>query len=78
MISPYKQELEEFLGNNVTITIDRDGAPALQGEISELTDFGCRVATKGCHDESSMFVFVAYKHIRGVGHEKWDPNKIRK
>lgn len=77
MANPYKKKLEELKGG--AVTIDRAGTTPLNGRVNEVEEDGCVVTTEGSdgsHDESSMFVFVAFKDIRGVGSVQWDYSKI--
>jgi hypothetical protein len=76
MNSPYKYQLDDMIDQDVTI--DRDGAPPVKGRVSEVEEGGCTIAVDTKDYETSNFVFIAFEHIRGIGHEGADAHKIGK
>lgn len=82
MVSPYKHIFDKIQGNkeagasDLEIKIDRDGADSLAGKFYTHNDFGCTIKLPGVDEEHAMFMFVAYKNMRGVGQENWDYDVI--
>jgi hypothetical protein len=70
MNNPYEDHLSELGGKQVTI--HRDGASDVTGEVISAADGGCTIKQPGSRGDSAVIFFVAYRDIRGVSHEDWD------
>lgn len=73
MISPYKNVLEEHVDSGHPVTVHRNGAPDVQGEVEEVND---HVATLSYmdpeHPGGLRRVHVAYEDMRGIEISDWD------
>ena len=54
------------------------GPPEDEIRLAELDDGGCTIAIDVRQDDASLFLFIAYSDVRGVGRVSWDPQKIGK
>ncbi len=75
MDNPYKAKLEELEGKE-NVIVHRASAQALEGKLERVEDEGCVISWKGVRHDAIVSTFVAYKDIRGVGHEDWDHDVI--
>lgn len=67
MTSPYKKYLAPYLQSSKPVSLDRDGARTLIGQLIELNDDGCVIQSReGASIGTVQQTFVAYSHIRGV------------
>jgi len=74
MTSPYKAVLKGLEGK--MITLDRDGAPSLKGNLIEIDEDGCFINQEVSNPELVVRTFVAFDDLRGVGSEDWNPDAI--
>ena len=79
MNSPYKYRLDEIFNSNPAqdVIITRADAPELVGRVSMVEEDGVTIVSPHPeNDEASIFNFVAYGDIRGVGYVGWNAEVI--
>jgi hypothetical protein len=62
---------------NVSVTVNRSGAPDVTGTIESITEGGCIIATSEGMDLKRS-TFIAFRDIRGVSTSGWDMGAIDK
>lgn len=73
----YKSVLKQAMKAEEEVTIDRDGAPSLTGQVESVDESGLTLkAISGT--ERASFTLIEFTNIRGVTTTGWDMDAIVK
>jgi hypothetical protein len=76
MTSPYKKYLQDFVGLDTKISVERAGAPSIDGKVKEVQDDAFLLESASAQDimnDVARVYFVAYSDVRGVSHLEHAP-----